>query len=57
MPLVFCKTTEYKKIDIAPSSHKLFAPMQHSNKTVYPVLLYNHYGFALMLILALVFVP
>lgn len=48
---LFCKTTELK-INIAPSNHKLFPPMQHSNKTVYPVLLYNHCGFALMFILA-----
>lgn len=33
----------------------MFPPTQHSNKIVYPVLLYNHYDFASMFILALMF--
>lgn len=33
----------------------MFPPTQHSNKIVYPVLVDNHYVFALMFILALMF--
>lgn len=33
----------------------MFPPTQRSNKTVYPVLLDDHYGFGLMFILAQMF--